>query len=482
LTTAPTITTIYAKFGIPESATTEQIVQAYLRLATKLYPAVQAHDEKATAQFQSLANAYFVLSDATEKRRYDQYIAAAPSENFKLSQRPPAADTLFEHAATQRTEQLSKQYINDAELAGALMEEGVPEALARSLAHSKAAPDLGDFGLDLAPVAQRPLEPTAAPAPLPQQDMRSWQLPPQQSNAQSTAQAGSFQPYAPPQSITRETNFAAGEMVYAGFWERYAAYMLDGIIVGIGGLFVAGLFIGLFRSPGLGQLINIAIGVAYFTLQESSAKRATLGKRAIGLQVATTDGGQLSPGRALGRYFARWISAAILLIGYLMQPFTKKRQALHDMITDTVVVRDPTRKSSSVLVVVAVLSVPVLVAVIGILAAIAIPQYAAYQNKARIKAGQLDGRTALVMLVADHDGSHPYPAHRSFQHSPGVESVEFDANEQAVVVTFVAQALKKTPMYVYTIKDGAQTCYMMEGQTAKDINTCPSNAPSDLHD
>jgi uncharacterized RDD family membrane protein YckC len=490
LTTAPAITTIYAKFGIPESATTEQVVQAYLRLATKLQTGVQAQDEKAKAQFQSLANAYFVLSDATEKRRYDQYIAETPAENFKLSQRPPAADVLFEQAAEKRAMSLANHYANGTELANALISEGLSDTLAQRLAHAHAKPDLMDFNLELEPMAAPeplltldPVPAPAAPSAPTQQDAQQWQQAAPKPGAQPIQAAAAFQPYAPPQSVTQESLPTQSEVVYAGFWERFAAYILDALIAGFVGVVVAGICVGIFRSPGLGQLINLVCGVAYFAAQEASQKRATLGKRAIGLHVITTDGRQLSLGRAIGRYFARLISAFTLMIGYLMQPFTEKRQTLHDMITDTIVVRDPTRKPASALVIIIVAIVPIfMIMVFGILAAIAIPQFAAYQTKAYIKAGQVDGRNALTMLIADHDGNHPYPEHRSFPHSPSVEAVEFDADQQVVVVKFATPDLNKTPMYVYTIRNGAQTCYMLPGHKAADINACPENAASDLHD
>jgi uncharacterized RDD family membrane protein YckC len=72
---------------------------------------------------------------------------------------------------------------------------------------------------------------------------------------------------------------------------------------------------------------------------ESSAWQATLGKRVLGVVVTDLAGDRISFGRATGRYFASQISCAIFLIGYLMQPFTKKRQTLHDKIAGTLVVR-----------------------------------------------------------------------------------------------------------------------------------------------
>jgi uncharacterized RDD family membrane protein YckC len=50
-------------------------------------------------------------------------------------------------------------------------------------------------------------------------------------------------------------------------------------------------------------------------------------------------GNRISFGRATVRYFAQYLSVLTLGVGYFIQPFTEKRQALHDMVAGTVVVR-----------------------------------------------------------------------------------------------------------------------------------------------
>jgi len=79
----------------------------------------------------------------------------------------------------------------------------------------------------------------------------------------------------------------------------------------------------------------------YFALMESSSKQATLGKMMIGVIVTDTDGNRISFGRASGRYFAKIPSAIILMIGYIMAAFTKRKQALHDMMAGCLVIRKP---------------------------------------------------------------------------------------------------------------------------------------------
>ena len=88
---------------------------------------------------------------------------------------------------------------------------------------------------------------------------------------------------------------------------------------------------------------SIIIGILYKPVFESSALMGTPGKAILGIVVENENaGGRISFKTALIRYFASYISAFILYIGYLMQPFTSKRQALHDMISETLVLKKET--------------------------------------------------------------------------------------------------------------------------------------------
>lgn len=136
-------------------------------------------------------------------------------------------------------------------------------------------------------------------------------------------------------------------MVYGGFWIRVVAYIIDAIIIGIVQYVIAMILgVNMFdpEAPQTGastllNIISIAIGVAYFAGMESSAKQATVGKMAMGLIVTDVEGRRLSIGRAIGRYFAKILSALILLIGFIMVAFTERKQGLHDMIAGTLVLK-----------------------------------------------------------------------------------------------------------------------------------------------
>jgi uncharacterized RDD family membrane protein YckC len=120
--------------------------------------------------------------------------------------------------------------------------------------------------------------------------------------------------------------------LYAGFWARLGAVLIDAIIVN--------------TATGILTAITFGAGVIFFFFgpwiyeawMMSSEWQATVGKRALGIKVTGLDGGRISFARATGRHFAKYISTFLLLIGYIMAAFTAKKQALHDMIAETLVI------------------------------------------------------------------------------------------------------------------------------------------------
>jgi len=88
-------------------------------------------------------------------------------------------------------------------------------------------------------------------------------------------------------------------------------------------------------------LLVLALIVAwlYFTLAETLAWRGTVGKLVMGISVTDEDGRPISWGRANARYWAKVLSFLILGIGFLMAAFTDRKQALHDIIAGTLVVK-----------------------------------------------------------------------------------------------------------------------------------------------
>jgi uncharacterized RDD family membrane protein YckC len=125
---------------------------------------------------------------------------------------------------------------------------------------------------------------------------------------------------------------------YAGFWKRVGASLLDAVIFGIPIGILSGIMFGFGNESAGSNLFTFIVGMFYKTLMESSSKQGTLGKMIVGIKVTDVNGKRISFGRAVGRYFAAIISSFILGIGFLMAAWTKKKQALHDMIAGTLVV------------------------------------------------------------------------------------------------------------------------------------------------
>ena len=143
--------------------------------------------------------------------------------------------------------------------------------------------------------------------------------------------------------------------VYAGFWIRFAAKLIDGaVLYGIGTLVervvVALAFDGVAPVPpdweGVWRMlmyssaINTVIGLAY-SVYFMAKHEATPGKRILGLRVVRADGGRVETGRVIGRYFAEAVSTITFFAGYVMAAFDDEKRTLHDYMCDTRVVRGP---------------------------------------------------------------------------------------------------------------------------------------------
>ncbi|MGC1290578.1 MAG: RDD family protein [Candidatus Acidiferrales bacterium] len=166
--------------------------------------------------------------------------------------------------------------------------------------------------------------------------------------------------YIPPAPVVP----VASGLVYAGFWLRFVAYVIDSLILSV----VVGLIIlilifttGLAAflrnlpenpNPGLFfqgtffvALLLLCVGAfagvwLYYACMESSRYQGTLGKMALGLIVTDMQCRPVSFARASGRFFAKLITGLIpFFIGYIMAGFTAKKQALHDMIASCLVLR-----------------------------------------------------------------------------------------------------------------------------------------------
>ncbi len=151
----------------------------------------------------------------------------------------------------------------------------------------------------------------------------------------------------------------ATERYYAGFWLRACAYAIDAVIVSIYvSVLVATLaFVTAALSDSLQSLGAVPASIAstmgalliafafcfapaiYFACFESSKFQGTPGKMLLGLQVVDLNGQRLTFWRSMGRQICKLASIVSLYIGFAMAGFTPQKQALHDMMTGSLVIK-----------------------------------------------------------------------------------------------------------------------------------------------
>jgi uncharacterized RDD family membrane protein YckC len=155
-----------------------------------------------------------------------------------------------------------------------------------------------------------------------------------------------------PATIASPAAFPAG-LQYAGFWKRFAAALIDGLIMGALQVILTAVGVidnsGLTAGPGTEEFdryisrlfilggVMFVVQIFYFAIMESTSKQATLGKMVLGIVVTDAEGKRISFGRAIGRNLAKIISTIMLLIGYFMIAFTQKKQGAHDIMADCLV-------------------------------------------------------------------------------------------------------------------------------------------------
>lgn len=217
-------------------------------------------------------------------------------------------------------------------------------------------------------------------------------------------------PAAPPQTAAQAPVATdIDHVVDAGFIRRLGAFIIDNMLLGtayyavlmvgmvVMAVAVAGATDGGAVAATGAVLMALAYAVMsyfYYVGMERSKLQATVGKLALGIKVVDADGRRLGWGKASARWAGSLVSYLILYFGFFMAGWTRRKQALHDLMAGTYVVdkwaytEQPGRQkegvNGAVVAVVALVLVGGAVMVLGILAAIAIPAYQDYLDRARI--------------------------------------------------------------------------------------------------
>jgi uncharacterized RDD family membrane protein YckC len=144
--------------------------------------------------------------------------------------------------------------------------------------------------------------------------------------------------------------FGRVDREYASWGRRAVAYLLDALVV-VGIIFVVALAIALVGSAVgdnaaflvVSVVLIIGLPVFYFVYYVGNERGQTYGRRALGIQVRSSDtGGPVGYGRAFGRYaitFLFGIFTFPLIIDYLWPLWDSRNQTLHDKAASTIVVR-----------------------------------------------------------------------------------------------------------------------------------------------
>ncbi|MFB6212399.1 MAG: RDD family protein [Candidatus Magasanikbacteria bacterium] len=137
---------------------------------------------------------------------------------------------------------------------------------------------------------------------------------------------------------------------YASFLDRLAAFGLDWFILAIITAAATSLVGFEYTNPDnfqqfkltqmLPQVAGIIVGWIYYAGMESSELQATIGKQVMNLKVTDLDEKRVSFLKATARHFSKILSVLSLGVGFLMIIFTEKKQALHDMVANCVILNE----------------------------------------------------------------------------------------------------------------------------------------------
>lgn len=193
-------------------------------------------------------------------------------------------------------------------------------------------------------------------------------------------QSQSFAPQPLPENIPVAQ--AVVQIKYAGFWIRYVAAFIDGIIVSL--LITFSVVTLLQPYPTLIEVAKILVSFVYY-IWMTSEYQATLGKKAMGIMVISDKSEKLTFMQVFVREtIGKLLSLVTMGIGYLMIGFTERKQGLHDKMAGTLVIyKDPNKARSVLATIMSYLAIGLII--FGVLALIAVVALSRADALRRIK-------------------------------------------------------------------------------------------------
>ncbi|RZM23262.1 MAG: RDD family protein [Pedobacter sp.] len=134
---------------------------------------------------------------------------------------------------------------------------------------------------------------------------------------------------------------------FASFDQRLLAMVIDYFFLTLGYVVLVLLSFAFIEEKT--QRIAVSVGglpliliakFIYSSIAEASEKQATLGKRLLNIRVTDLNGCRIEMAGSFGRNAAKILSVAPLFFGYLYSFLNKKQQCFHDIIANTLVIKD----------------------------------------------------------------------------------------------------------------------------------------------
>ncbi|WP_328319196.1 RDD family protein [Streptomyces sp. NBC_00388] len=191
--------------------------------------------------------------------------------------------------------------------------------------------------------------PQGQPQGQPQQPPQPGYGYPQQAPQGVPQQPGYGYPQAPPVQqpygggYPQQPGYGGQPPQFAGWWSRFAALLLDSLVIGIPYAIIVGIGSGIGGGAGsaiavIGILIGIGLGL--FKLYKEGTTGQFIGKKALGISLLReADGQTLGFGMAFVRYLAHFVDSIACYLGWLWPAWDSKKQTFADKICSTVVVK-----------------------------------------------------------------------------------------------------------------------------------------------